>query len=173
MCWLKLYRKGLLLQKTVPQYSHIPLPQFVLNVSLIKNVPLAVLHQEHDNCSVMTTIAPVKHSPCLLTFKHYSGHLVTLNSPHISLAIVSINYFLPISVVKNSDFSMHIDSEYVKQFQYSFSALSILWYQLYFLALSSSMLTHTHTPLWCPHSSSSSHSLTVLSCRHSSHSLQL
>ncbi len=61
--------------KAAPLYSHIPFPQFILDISLIKDVPLALFHQKHDDCSVMTTIASVE----------LSQQLVTLNSPHLTV----------------------------------------------------------------------------------------
>lgn len=68
------------------------------------------------------------------------------------------------SVVKNIDFffsSLHINSEYLKRFQYSFSAVSKHWYQLCFLTLFSRW-QRVETPQ-CRNGLASSHLLTVLS----------
>lgn len=62
--WLKL----LGLVSSALQYSHLPLPKLILNVSVIKDVPLTLFHQEHDQCSVMTTATFVKHSILPKTF---------------------------------------------------------------------------------------------------------
>lgn len=64
--WAKAIGEQLVSVQTAPWHSHVPLPQFALDVTLIKDVPLVLFHQEHDDCSVMTTIAPVKHSHCYL-----------------------------------------------------------------------------------------------------------
>lgn len=57
--------------KTAFLYSHVPFPQFILDVPLIEDVPLVLLHQEHDDRSVTTTSIPAKRHHSYLTAKSW------------------------------------------------------------------------------------------------------
>lgn len=53
--------------KTTFLYSHVPFPQFILDVALVEDVPLVLLHQEHDDRSVTTMSVPAKRHHSYLT----------------------------------------------------------------------------------------------------------
>lgn len=69
---------------------HSPLPQFVLDVSLVEDVPLGVLHQEHDDGSAATTaVKPLTTSE---SFSVICPHLVVKSQIATSVKINTLRF---------------------------------------------------------------------------------